>query len=75
MGYTTDAVGNITELNESADLTSSAQTIESDKLNRLKTIRAGGSLVEDYTYDRTGNRLSRQAGANPPEAYTYAASG
>lgn len=44
------------------------------RLNRLNEVRdANLALLEAYTYDATGNRLSQQIGTNPVTTYSYAA--
>jgi RHS repeat-associated protein len=45
-----------------------------DKLYRLSHVRdQNNALIEGFTYDATGNRLSKQLGANAPVNYSYAA--
>jgi RHS repeat-associated protein len=73
MDYSTDAVGNITQLAQTANGATRTQAIVYDNLNRLKEVREGASLIEGYSYDATGNRLSRQPGTQASEAYTYGA--
>jgi RHS repeat-associated protein len=49
-------------------------TLNSDKLYRLSSVRdQNNALIEGFTYDATGNRLSKQLGANAPVNYSYAA--
>ena len=45
-----------------------------DKLYRLSSVKASNNaLIEGFTYDATGNRLSKQLGATAPVNYSYAA--
>jgi RHS repeat-associated protein len=73
MDYSTDAVGNITQLAQTANGATRTQAIVYDNLNRLKEVREASALIEGYSYDATGNRLSRQPGTQASEAYTYGA--
>ncbi|WP_162140742.1 RHS repeat-associated core domain-containing protein [Arenimonas oryziterrae] len=62
--FTLNAVGNITGVVERT--TTSAMTTRSfayDGQDRLAALKSGGSLVQGFTYDATGNRLSKTLGS------------
>ncbi|MCB1612049.1 MAG: RHS repeat-associated core domain-containing protein [Xanthomonadales bacterium] len=67
--FTTDSVGNIIRIDSSTDPT---RSYGYDRLDRLNEVRAANqSLIESYSYDATGNRISRTSGG-ATEAYGYA---
>jgi RHS repeat-associated protein len=69
--FTTDDVGNIIEV---ASASEGTQKLGYDRLDRLNEVRdANLALIEAYTYDATGNRLSQQIGNNPVIHYSYPA--
>ena len=66
--YTTDAVGNITQIHDVVDSTYD-RTFGYDDLNRLITANTGTALWQSgsYSYDAMGNLLSRSLGRTPPD--------
>ena len=69
--FTTNEVGNITGV---ASASEGTQTLGYDRLDRLQEVRDQNlALIEAYTYDATGNRLSHQLGNQPATSYTYPA--
>jgi RHS repeat-associated protein len=70
--FVLDAVGNVTGVSESGGGTASYVY---DALNRLTTVKDGsGKVIEAYTYNQTGDRLSKTAPGSYTGAYTYKAS-
>ena len=71
LDYATDEVGNI----KTVLLTNVSFGLEYDKLYRLSHVRdQNAALIEGFTYDRTGNRLSKTLRDTPTLPYDYAAS-
>lgn len=77
LDFTLDATGNITAANDPAP--ASARIYSYDPLARLTDIETGSNtLIEAFTYDGTGNRLSKQAGGGtqtygyPPDSHRLA---
>jgi YD repeat-containing protein len=65
--YTVDVLGNFTALTSGA-----TQQYQYDALNRLHRVdNASLQRIDAWTYDGTGNRLSRQAGKGPVLPLTY----
>jgi RHS repeat-associated protein len=70
LDYTLDAIGNVTGLAErQASGTTASRTIDYDALDRLTALKDGATTVQGFSYDATGNRLSRTEGST--ETYTY----
>jgi RHS repeat-associated protein len=70
LDYSVDEVGNIVGVNQAG----TQFNLSYDKLYRLTDVKAANNaLIEGFTYDATGNRLSKQLGANAPVNYSYAA--
>ena len=70
MDYSVDEVGNITGVNQSG----TQFNLSYDKLYRLTDVKAANNaLIEGFTYDATGNRLSKTLGTAPVLNYSYAA--
>jgi RHS repeat-associated protein len=65
--YTLDDIGNVVGINERA---STYRSYEYDGLNRLKAEKSGSTVVEAFTYDATGNRLTKVAGG-VTQSYAY----
>ena len=62
-------MGNITAV---ASVSEGSQSLGYDRLDRLNEVRAANNvLIEAYTYDATGNRLSQQTGSDPVISYSY----
>jgi RHS repeat-associated protein len=71
LDYTTDALGNISGLPSTNP--ADARVYGYDALSRLTFAKDGSNtLLEGFTYDKTGNRLSKQAGA-ATQIYEYPA--
>ncbi len=70
LDYSVDEVGNIKQVNQSGMIFN----LNYDKLYRLTSVKdQNQALIEGFTYDATGNRLSKQLGSNSPVNYSYAA--
>ena len=60
LGFTHDAVGNVVGIDERLnDGTTASRGIDYDGLDRLTAMTNGASVAEGFSYDATGNRLSR----------------
>jgi RHS repeat-associated protein len=69
-----DAMGNVVALGNAAGATTPAETYSYDSLYRLTGVQAGdGTAVEAYTYNKTGDRLSKVAPGMLTGSYTYQA--
>lgn len=69
--FVLDVAGNITGVSESGGGTASYVY---DALNRLTTVKDGaGKVIEAYTYNQTGDRLSKTAPGAYTGAYRYKA--
>lgn len=74
LDFGVDAMGNITSASGTLGLTPPDRIYGYDALYRLKTSQSGGgSPLESYTYNKTGDRTSASLGGAPASAYTYAA--
>ncbi|MGH8109157.1 MAG: RHS repeat-associated core domain-containing protein [Arenimonas sp.] len=71
LNYSVDVSGNITGI---SDL-EGGNAFEYDNLDRLSKVKDSDTLqdVLAFTYDSTGNRLSKKIAALAPQVYTYAA--
>ena len=68
--FGSDVLGNITRLTDSSLSPAVGRTLEYDGQNRLKALKSGSTVVQGFTYDATGNRLSAAQGA-ATTSYTY----
>lgn len=69
-----DAMGNVIALGDTAGVATPAETYGYDALYRLTGVNAGdGTAVEAYTYNKTGDRLSKVAPGMLTGTYTYKA--
>jgi RHS repeat-associated protein len=68
LDYSTDEVGNIKQLNQAGTVFD----LSYDKLYRLTEVRSAGQVIEAFSYDATGNRLSKQTPSGLLN-YSYAA--
>ncbi|WP_285402522.1 RHS repeat-associated core domain-containing protein [Luteibacter sp. ME-Dv--P-043b] len=69
-----DTMGNIIALGDTAGVATPAETYGYDALYRLTGVNAGdGTAVEAYTYNKTGDRLSKVAPGMLTGTYTYKA--
>jgi RHS repeat-associated protein len=67
-----DAMGNITALGNAAGASPATETYGYDSLYRLKAVtEAGGTTLESYTYNPTGDRLSKTASGIGTGTYGY----
>ena len=67
-----DAMGNVVGIGNSAGATPATETYSYDPLYRLAAVtEASGSALESYTYDKTGDRLSKTATDPVTGAGTY----
>lgn len=70
IGYSLDDVGNVVGLSERQTTgTLATRTVEYDGLDRLKTLRNGATTAQAFTYDATGNRLTKLSGTSATYAY------
>jgi RHS repeat-associated protein len=71
IGFGFDPVGNLTALTPAGNSTPDI-ALDYDTLGRLTAFKDGqtGSVIDGYTYDATGNRLSAQVNGTS-QAYTY----
>jgi RHS repeat-associated protein len=68
-----DVSGNIVALGDSAGVPVATETYGYDPLYRLTSVNApSGSAIEAYTYNQTGDRLSKVAPGMLTGSYTYA---
>lgn len=68
-----DAMGNIVALGNTAGVAAPTETYGYDPLYRLTGVTAGtGSTVEAYTYNKTGDRLTKTAPGLLTGTYNYA---
>jgi RHS repeat-associated protein len=60
--FARDAMGNIVALGNTPGASPATETYAYDPLYRLTTVtEAGGAVLESYTYNKTGDRLSKAA--------------
>jgi len=72
LNFGRDVLGNLTQVTSGA----TGNNFTYDALNRLTDVKdLTNNPVWTYSYDATGNRLSKQAGSNPAVPYTYGSSG
>lgn len=69
LNYTQDVMGNITNIADAIG----GNVFEYDNLDRLSKVKDSVSLADKaaFTYDATGNRLSKTEGAASAETYSY----
>jgi RHS repeat-associated protein len=69
-----DAMGNVIALGDTAGVATPAETYSYDALYRLTGVNTGdGTAVDAYTYNKTGDRLSKVAPGMLTGTYTYKA--
>jgi RHS repeat-associated protein len=72
--FARDAMGNIVALGSAPGATPATQTYRYDPLYRLTGITdASGQAIESYTYNKTGDRLSKTGGVYAAGIYGYEA--
>jgi RHS repeat-associated protein len=69
LDYGLDAVGNVVAANERGVV---QRAYDYDGLDRLRASRSGATTLEAFSYDATGDRLTRTSG-NATTTYTYPA--
>jgi RHS repeat-associated protein len=70
--FALDATGNITALGAAAGANPATETYHYDPLYHLKdATESSGTALESYTYNSTGDRLSKAAGGLAVGAYLY----
>ncbi|MGO4704122.1 RHS repeat-associated core domain-containing protein [Dyella sp. 2RAB6] len=70
--FARDAMGNITALGNAPGASPAAETYSYDLLYHLTTVKnAQGQAIEAYTYNRTGDRLSKAASGLATGTYGY----
>ena len=72
--FARDAMGNITALGNAAGANPAVETYSYDPLYRLTGFKdAQGQAIESYTYNKTGDRLSKTSNGLATGAYGYQA--
>ncbi|MBT2117802.1 RHS repeat protein [Dyella sp. LX-66] len=67
-----DAMGNIIALGDAAGANPATETYQYDPLYRLAQVNdANGQAIEAYTYNKTGDRLTKTASGTGSGLYTY----
>jgi len=67
-----DAMGNIVSLGDVPGASPATETYQYDQLYRLAAVNdAGGQAIEAYTYNKTGDRLSKTASGTGSGVYAY----
>jgi RHS repeat-associated protein len=69
--FARDALGNITALGNTPGANPATETYSYDPLYRLTGITDAGTALENYTYNKTGDRLSNAAPGLSTSAYSY----
>jgi RHS repeat-associated protein len=70
--YARDAVGNITAVGDVAGANPAQESYLYDRLDRLTNVKdASGKVLESYTYNATGDRLSKTAAGLATGTYVY----
>jgi RHS repeat-associated protein len=69
--FALDAMGNIVALGNAPGANPATETYSYDPLNRLNSISDAGTTLESYTYNSTGDRLSKTAPGLATGAYLY----
>jgi RHS repeat-associated protein len=69
--FNRDAMGNITALGNAPGANPATETYSYDPLYRLTGISDAGTALESYTYNQTGDRLSKTAPGLATGAYLY----
>lgn len=69
-----DVLGNITAIGDTSGVATPTETYSYDPLYRLTGVQGPtGSVIESYSYNKTGDRLSKASQGTLTGAYTYAA--
>ncbi|RAP56919.1 hypothetical protein BTJ49_12320 [Oleiagrimonas sp. MCCC 1A03011] len=72
--YARDALGNITAMGDAPGTNPANESYSYDPLQRLTAVtESDGSTLESYTYNKTGDRLSKTGSGQATGAYSYAA--
>jgi RHS repeat-associated protein len=75
LSYDYDAIGRASSIGQSNSLATSTQYFDYDRMHRLRQARenpvSGSGVIEQYSYDLLGNRLSAQQGAQSALNYRY----
>lgn len=72
--YTLDAIGNPVALKDAAGQESPVEGYHYDPLNRLQQVDDAGSPWQSYTYNKTGDRLTKTTAGIGTDAYSYQSS-
>ena len=71
-GFGVDPMGNVQSMKEPASVASATRTYDYDPLYRLLDAKdTGSNVLEAYTYDHTGDRLSKQLSGSASQSYVY----
>ncbi|GAB3039922.1 hypothetical protein GCM10027285_25660 [Oleiagrimonas citrea] len=72
--YARDALGNITAMGDAPGANPASESYSYDPLQRLTAVtESDSSTLESYTYNKTGDRLSKTGNGQATGTYTYAA--
>lgn len=69
--FARDAMGNITAMGNAAGANPATETFGYDPLYRLTSVTDGATAVEGFTYNQTGDRLSKAGTGLATGAYAY----
>lgn len=69
--FARDTAGNITALGNAPGANPATETYAYDPLQRLTAVADGGTPLESYTYNKTGDRLSKTTAGLATGAYIY----
>jgi len=69
--FARDAMGNITALGNAPGANPATETYGYDPLYRLTSVSDAGTALESYTYNKTGDRLSKTATGLATGTYLY----
>ncbi|MFC5741197.1 RHS repeat-associated core domain-containing protein [Dyella tabacisoli] len=70
--FARDAMGNITAEGNAQGASPATETYSYDSLYRLTSLNVAGTPVESFTYNPTGDRLSKTGGSLATGSYVYA---
>ncbi len=74
LDFTTDVMGNIVDASDSIGVSIKTRKYGYDRLYRLSEVDSGSNvLLEDYAYNKTGDRTLKQLGTQAPQIYSYLA--
>ncbi|UXI68217.1 hypothetical protein [Tahibacter amnicola] len=72
LDFSLDSMGNVQEASDAIAQVTPDRKFVYDKHSRLSKVTDGfGAMVEDYGYNKTGDRVSKQFVGQPAQSYTY----